>query len=50
MCIRDRLTSAVYLDKRADVEDYVMIMERVTVQAETPTRSAATLRRLISEI
>jgi len=46
----EQLTSAVYLDKRSDVEDYVMIMERVSVQAETPTRSAATLRRLLSEI
>jgi hypothetical protein len=46
----EQLTSAVYLDKRSDVEDYAMIMERVTVQAETPARSAATLRRLLSEI
>ena len=46
----EQLTSAVYLDKRADVEDYVMIMERVTVQAETPQRSVATLRRLRDEI
>jgi len=46
----EQLTSAVYLDKRSDVEDYVMIMERVSVQAETPTRSASTLRRLLSEI
>ena len=46
----EQLTSAVYLDKRSDVEDYVMIMERVSVQAETPTRSTTTLRRLLSEI
>ena len=46
----EQLTSAVYLDKRADVEDYVMIMERVTVQAETPQRSVATLQRLRDEI
>ena len=46
----EQLTSAVYLDKRVDVEDYVMIMERITVQAETPDRSAETLRRLRDEI
>jgi transcriptional regulator with XRE-family HTH domain len=46
----EQLTSAVYLDKRSDVEDYAMIMERVTVQAETPARSAATLRRLLNEL
>ena len=46
----EQLTSAVYLDKRVDVEDYVMIMERITVQAETPDRSAEILRRLRDEI
>jgi transcriptional regulator with XRE-family HTH domain len=45
----EQLTSAVYLDKRPDVEDYVMIMERITVQAETPAQSRATLRRLLKE-
>jgi hypothetical protein len=46
----EQLTSAIYLDKRSDVEDYVMIMERVSVQAETPTQSQATLRRLLTEL
>jgi transcriptional regulator with XRE-family HTH domain len=46
----EQLTSAVYLDKRSDVEDYVMIMERVSVQAETPAQSRATLRRLANEV
>ena len=46
----EQLTSAVYLDKRTDVEDYVMIMERISVQAETPTRSQATLRRLLNQV
>ena len=46
----EQLTSAVYLDKRSDVEDYVMIMERISVQAETPARSTATLRRLLNEL
>ena len=46
----EQLTSAVYLDKRTDVEDYVMIMERISVQAETPTRSQATLRRMLNQL
>ncbi len=44
----EQLTSAVYLDKRADVEEYQLIMERVTVQAETPAQSRETLRRLLA--
>ena len=46
----EQLTSAVYLDKRADVEDYVLIMERVTVQAETPAQSRETLRRILTDL
>jgi len=46
----EQLTSAVYLDKRAEVEDYMLIMERVTVQAETPAQSRETLRRLLGEL
>src|SRR5690242_890686 len=46
----EQLTSAVYLDKRSDVEDYVMIMERISVQADTPAESRATMRRLLKEI
>jgi transcriptional regulator with XRE-family HTH domain len=46
----EQLTSAVYLDKRSDVEDYVMIMERISVQADTPAESRAWLRRLLKEI
>jgi len=46
----EQLTSAVYLDKRSDVEDYVMIMERISVQAETPAESRSWLRRLLKEI
>ena len=46
----EQLTSAVYLDKRADVEEYVLIMERVTVQAETPAQSRETLRRILTDL
>ncbi len=45
----EQLTSAVYLDNRSDVEDYLAVMERVSVQAETPARTKAILRRLLAE-
>jgi transcriptional regulator with XRE-family HTH domain len=50
MVYLEQLTSAVYLDKRSDVEEYQLIMERVTVQAETPAHSRETLRRLLGEL
>jgi len=43
----EQLTSAVYLEKRTDVENYLAVMEQVTVQAETPTRSKDVLRALL---
>lgn len=45
----EQLTSAVYLDKRADVEHYLAVMEQVTVQAETPVASKDVLRRLLRD-
>jgi transcriptional regulator with XRE-family HTH domain len=44
----EQLNSAVYLDKRSEVEDYLAVMERVSVQAETPAHSTRTLRRLLA--
>jgi hypothetical protein len=46
----EQLSSAVYLDKRADIENYLTIMEQISVQAETPVESATTVRRLIDSI
>ncbi|MGH8967413.1 MAG: Scr1 family TA system antitoxin-like transcriptional regulator, partial [Actinomycetes bacterium] len=46
----EQLNSAVYQDKRSDVEDYLAVMERVSVQAETPLRSKDMLRRLRAQI
>jgi transcriptional regulator with XRE-family HTH domain len=46
----EHLNSAVYLDKRTEVEDYLAVMERVSVQAESPLRSKDTLRRRRAEI
>jgi transcriptional regulator with XRE-family HTH domain len=45
----EQLNSALYLDKRSEVEDYLAAAERVSVQAETPDRSVQTLRRLRAE-
>jgi hypothetical protein len=46
----EQLNSAVYLDKRPDVEDYLGVMERVSVQAETPVASKAVLRTMLAEL
>lgn len=46
----EQLTGAVYLDKRADVECYLEVMDLVCVQAETPTASRDLLRGLLAEI
>ena len=43
----EQLTSAVYLDKRPDVENYLAVMEQVTVQAETPAKTKDLLRKTL---
>ena len=35
----EQLTSALYLDKRADVEHYAMVMDRLCAQVEPPDRT-----------
>lgn len=44
----EQLNSAVYLDKRSDIEDYFAVMEQVSVLAETPARTRSTLRTLLA--
>lgn len=46
----EQLNSAVYLEKRTDVEQYLAVIERVSVQAETPVRSRTLLRNLLQEV
>lgn len=46
----EQLTSAVYLEKRRDVEHYQDVMDRLSMQAATPKESAALLSRLIAEL
>jgi transcriptional regulator with XRE-family HTH domain len=45
----EHLTSALYLDKRADVDKYLSVMNRLAVQAHTPDRSRAFLTGLLAE-
>ena len=45
----EQLTSALYLDKRDDVEHYLDTMERLCVEADPPRRTADTLRTLLKE-
>jgi transcriptional regulator with XRE-family HTH domain len=40
----EHLNGALYLDKPADVEDYVEVWNRLCVAAESPARSAALIR------
>ena len=45
----EQLTSALYLDKRDDVEHYLAAMERLCVEADPPGGTAETLRRLLKD-
>jgi transcriptional regulator with XRE-family HTH domain len=46
----EQLTSALYLDKREDVDHYLAVMERLCVSAESATRIRDTLHRILGEI
>jgi hypothetical protein len=43
----EQLTSALYLDKRDDVEHYLAAIERLCVEADSPSHTPHTLRRLL---
>jgi Domain of unknown function (DUF5753)/Helix-turn-helix domain len=45
----EQLTSALYLDKRDDVEHYLAAMESLCVEADPPGRTPDTLRTLLKE-
>jgi hypothetical protein len=45
----EQLSSALYLDKRDDVELYVDAMERLAVEADPPERAADTLRKILKD-
>jgi transcriptional regulator with XRE-family HTH domain len=46
----EQLTSALYLDKRSDVEHYALVMDRLVAQVEHPNRTAGLLSRIRSEV
>ncbi|MBW1603089.1 helix-turn-helix domain-containing protein [Streptomyces sp. JJ66] len=45
----EQLTSALYLDKRAEVETYMVVMDRLSAAADTHDRSVTFLRDLLTE-
>ncbi|WP_407663111.1 helix-turn-helix domain-containing protein [Micromonospora radicis] len=46
----EQLTSALYLDKREDLEFYAVAMERLCVEAEPPERTPEILERMIADL
>jgi hypothetical protein len=45
----EQLTSALYLDKREDVERYTEVMERLSVEGESPERTVDILSGMLEE-
>ena len=45
----EQLTSALYLDKPDVVDSYMMVMERLCVEAMTPTNSVKAMRTLLRD-
>jgi hypothetical protein len=45
----EQLTSALYLDKREDVDRYSEVMELLSVESEPPERTADLLRNILSD-
>lgn len=45
----EQLTSALYLDKPEDLDDYTETMERLCVEADQPGQTADTLARILKE-
>ena len=45
----EQLTSALYLDKHDVVDSYMMVMERLCVEAMTPTNSVKAMRTLLRD-
>ena len=46
----EHLTSALYLDKREDVEKYTEVMERLSVEGESPERTMEILSGMLEEV
>jgi hypothetical protein len=46
----EQLTSAIYLDKREDLDFYAVAMERLCVEADPPERTPEILERMIADL
>ncbi len=46
----EQLTSALYLDKRPDIDNYMAVMDRLCVEAESPAQTIQFLNQLAKEI
>ena len=46
----EQLTSALYLDTGQDVQHYLMLMDRLCVQAKSPTETIRFLSSALKEI
>jgi hypothetical protein len=46
----EQLTSALYLDKLADIDQYALAMETLCIEAAPPDRTGALLRQIASEL
>jgi hypothetical protein len=46
----EQLTSALYLDRRDEVDHYMEVMNRLSAEAETPADSASLLRQIIKAL
>jgi hypothetical protein len=46
----EQLTSALYLDKREDIDHYALAMERLCLEAEPPNRTAEILNKALQDI
>ncbi|WP_040827721.1 helix-turn-helix domain-containing protein [Nocardia jiangxiensis] len=50
MVYTEQLTSSLYLDRQNDLENYRRVMDRISVQAETPDRSREILRAAAAQL
>ncbi len=50
MVYTEQLTSATYVDKRAEVEQYLLAMERLSVVSAPPAESAAIIRQILADL
>ncbi|MGH3897458.1 MAG: Scr1 family TA system antitoxin-like transcriptional regulator, partial [Pseudonocardiaceae bacterium] len=46
----EQLTSAVYLDKKHETDNYLVVMDRLCVEAASPADTTSFLKEIIKEI